>query len=329
MLLKRIIAALSVISLMFFNFPAFSLDKKSIYAYSNPVTYGDHGVLAYCHSKHGPDGRILLDPYLEPFFENMRDLTVLDAGCGAGPWSLRAAQKGAFVHGVDIQPQMIERAKQLLIEHNLEQKAFFELGDVLDLHFPDHYFDKAISINVICNLPLPRKSLSKHNALLTHFNELYRVLKTNGQVMVSGPASLGVVLTNGKRPTEAIIRDIKQSIIQANVQNDQGIIHTINQIKDVQRATFVARNEKLILIENEKDLMIGEKIWRKIPGLVVPNFYYPEEYYVKNLELAGFKIIKIKRPTLNNTAHRQAQVGDLGEEYKQHHPFVIINAYKA
>ncbi len=329
MLLKRIIVVFSVFGFLFFNFPAFSVDKKSMYAYSNPVSYGDSGVLAYCHSKHGPDGKILLDPYLEPFFENMRNLTVLDAGCGAGPWSLRAAQKGAFVHGVDIQPQMIERAKQLLIEQGLEQKAFFELGDILELHFPEHYFDKVMSINVICNLPLPRKGLSKQNALLTHFNELHRVLKKNGQVMVSGPASLGVVLTNGKKPRETIIQEIKQSIIHINVHNDRGIIHHINQIKNVQRATFVVRNEKLILIENEKDLTVGEKIWRKIPGLVVPNFYYPEEYCVRNLELAGFKILKIERPTLSNTKYDAAMASDLGEEYKNTHPFVIINAYKA
>ena len=38
-----------------------------------------------------------------------RGQKVLDIGCGTGALTLRAARNGAFVKGIDINPQMLER----------------------------------------------------------------------------------------------------------------------------------------------------------------------------------------------------------------------------
>lgn len=44
---------------------------------------------------------------------------VLDLGCGTGPLTLRAAQKGARVKGIDINPQMLDIARKRVAEANL------------------------------------------------------------------------------------------------------------------------------------------------------------------------------------------------------------------
>jgi ubiquinone/menaquinone biosynthesis C-methylase UbiE len=49
---------------------------------------------------------------------------VLDVGCGTGALALRAAAKGAWVKGIDVNPQMLEiarlRARQAKLEHRVE-----------------------------------------------------------------------------------------------------------------------------------------------------------------------------------------------------------------
>lgn len=49
---------------------------------------------------------------------------VLDVGCGTGALTLRAAAKGAWVKGIDVNPQMLEiarsRARQAKLQHRVE-----------------------------------------------------------------------------------------------------------------------------------------------------------------------------------------------------------------
>ena len=54
---------------------------------------------------------------------------VLDLGCGTGALTIRAAQKGAKVKGIDINPQMLEIAQKRAAEANLSQNVeFCEMG---------------------------------------------------------------------------------------------------------------------------------------------------------------------------------------------------------
>jgi cyclopropane fatty-acyl-phospholipid synthase-like methyltransferase len=48
---------------------------------------------------------------------------VLDIGCGTGALTLRAAQKGAKVKGIDINSQMLENAGKRIAKANLEQNV--------------------------------------------------------------------------------------------------------------------------------------------------------------------------------------------------------------
>jgi 2-polyprenyl-3-methyl-5-hydroxy-6-metoxy-1,4-benzoquinol methylase len=132
------------------------------------TNYGNRGIDTYAKMRHGPDGALFLDPYFIPHLMNLHGQVLLDAGCGAGPWSILAAKNGAFVHGIDIQEGMIEKAKQAALEEQVENSTDFRVGDVSLLPYPDNFFDKVLSINVGCNLP----------SLKLHLEELNRVLKS-------------------------------------------------------------------------------------------------------------------------------------------------------
>src|SRR5579872_1850499 len=83
-------------------------DSSSCFGTSG-TNYGKEGAEAYAFNRHGPDGSILLDPYFVPYLENLEGKRMLDAGCGAAPWAIYAANHGAEVFGIDIQKGMIEQ----------------------------------------------------------------------------------------------------------------------------------------------------------------------------------------------------------------------------
>ena len=164
------------------------------------TSYGDHGIDTYAKMRHGADGKLFLDPYFLPYLKETEGQSLLDAGCGAGPWAIFAADHGAMVYGIDIQENMIEKAKLAALEAKVEDKTRFEVGDVGHLPYPNDFFDKAISLNVGCNLP----------SLESHIKELKRVIKKGGSALLTAPSSFGIVFTDGTHSDEKVIEHIHQ-----------------------------------------------------------------------------------------------------------------------
>jgi SAM-dependent methyltransferase len=97
---------------------------------------------------------------------------VLDAGCGFGKWVVYLFKRGYDIIGIDNNELAISKLKA----HNPELKV--ELGDILNLNYPDNYYDAYISMGVIEHFeegPLPA------------LKEAYRVLKPQGLIFVSTP----------------------------------------------------------------------------------------------------------------------------------------------
>ena len=102
---------------------------------------------------------------------------VLDLGSGAGFDAFLAAQrvgKTGRVIGVDMTPEMVERAKNNAKKGNYTNVEF-RLGEIEKLPVEDNSIDLIIS-NCVINLSPDKESV---------FKEAHRVLKSGGKLMVS------------------------------------------------------------------------------------------------------------------------------------------------
>ncbi len=112
--------------------------------------------------------RIILE-WLNP----KEDERILDVACGNGVLSLKIAEKGVKVHGVDLSENAINSAKRLAERERIACE--FEVGDAEDLPYPDKYFDK-----VVCS-----SSLEHFNDDIKALREMNRVLKSDGVVVLT------------------------------------------------------------------------------------------------------------------------------------------------
>ncbi len=101
--------------------------------------------------------------------------TCLDAGCGGGRFVLAIAKLGAKkVHGIDIAKGALKLAKERCDERGV-YNVKFEHASVVDIPFPDNYFDYVLSSGVILLADNPYGA----------FLELKRVLKPGGKLFLS------------------------------------------------------------------------------------------------------------------------------------------------
>src|SRR5438876_8553981 len=68
---------------------------------------------------------------------------VLDVGCGTGVVAITAARTGARVHGVDLTPELLDRARENASIAKFE--IDFREGDAEALSFDDGRFDAVLS----------------------------------------------------------------------------------------------------------------------------------------------------------------------------------------
>lgn len=100
----------------------------------------------------------------------------LDAGCGGGRYLVALSRLGASeVRGIDISGPAVVAANERLKERDLDRRSQAIQASVLEIPYPDNYFDYVVSSGVIHHTPDPRKA----------FSELTRVLKPGGIFFLS------------------------------------------------------------------------------------------------------------------------------------------------
>lgn len=112
---------------------------------------------------------------------------VLDIGCGTGALTLRAAQKGASVKGIDVNPQMLEIARQRAAQSRLTQNVeLVEMGAAeLEAEEPESY---DVVMSGLCFSELTEDELAYT------LKEIKRVLKPGGLLLIADEVRAGSVL---------------------------------------------------------------------------------------------------------------------------------------
>jgi SAM-dependent methyltransferase len=114
---------------------------------------------------------------------------IVDAGCGFAKWVIYLHRRGYDILGIDNNELAIFKLKEF------DASLQVEVGDILNIKYPDNYFDAYISMGVVEHF-----EEGPHAAL----NEAYRLVKPGGLIFVSVP------MVNSIR--KYYLRSVRQSI---------------------------------------------------------------------------------------------------------------------
>ncbi len=113
-----------------------------------------------------------------------KNLSLLDAGCGCGFFSIYAKKLGYNPIGIDISKQSIAASKKLTEINN--ETIRFIVGDVRKMPFPDNKFDIVLSSGVIEHFSDTEKAIKEHS----------RVLKSKGLFIGNVPYRYTIFVLN-------------------------------------------------------------------------------------------------------------------------------------
>jgi len=104
-----------------------------------------------------------------------QDQNVLDIGCGVGTTAIEIARRfGCHVTAADISPLMLARTHANVRKTRLENNVEVVRADIVDLSFPDNFFDRVIAEAVTMFVDRPAAA-----------RELVRVCKPGGRVLAT------------------------------------------------------------------------------------------------------------------------------------------------
>ncbi len=291
------------------------------------IDYGKIAVKQYASSRDWPYVSTFVTPFFFPHLSNLQGQKVLDVGCGVGLWSVYAAINGGKVYGLDFQPSMIEEASKIMRENHVQARVTLDVGDAAALPYPNDFFDKAISINVACNLSVA--------SFEDHFKELSRTLQKTGTAIVMLPDSLDKVFSDGSKHEDEIRTRIGEALAALNQNPGSAeIVNTLNGLKEVLSATFALQDGRLILVTDVSQLREGQEVWRKLPNVTIPNRFHSEAALMEAVKQTNLRVERIDRPRFATEKDRLqynrqvSTISQLGGEYVSHPPFVILQLGK-
>ncbi len=109
---------------------------------------------------------------------------ILEVGFGSGVTFLNLSERYAEIHGIDLTAR-VEAVREVFKKKGVT--TFLSRGNVLDIPYPDNFFDTALLVSVLEHLRPEEQD--------TAFAELSRVLKPNGTIVYGVPIdSRGMVV---------------------------------------------------------------------------------------------------------------------------------------
>ncbi|MDY0234799.1 MAG: methyltransferase domain-containing protein [Gudongella sp.] len=105
-------------------------------------------------------------------FKPTPGMKILDVGCGTGNFSIKLAEMGCKVIGIDKSEEMLYIAREKAKSKGLD--IDFHIMDVYDIEFSDESFDAVFSMAAFEFIKEPQKA----------YGEMYRVLKNAGSLLI-------------------------------------------------------------------------------------------------------------------------------------------------
>lgn len=176
-----------------------------------------------------------------------RGQNVLDIGCGTGALTLRAANKGARVKGIDLNAQMLEIAKKNASELKLSQNTeFCEMGIAELESIGSQTFDVIIS-------SLCFSELSEDELTYT-LNQANRIVKPDGILLIADEVRATHIL---KKILNTLIRIPLKAITWVLTQTTTNAVSNL-PVK-VEQAGFQIKEIRLNKMENFIELKAIKK----------------------------------------------------------------------
>jgi demethylmenaquinone methyltransferase/2-methoxy-6-polyprenyl-1,4-benzoquinol methylase len=171
---------------------------------------------------------------------------VLDIGCGTGALTLRAAQRGARVKGIDVNPEMLEiarsRAEEAGLADSVElcEMGVAELGD----EDPDSY---DVVMSGLCLSELTKDELNYT------LSQIWRVLRPGGLLLVADetvPRSVFKRMINWLVRVPLVV--ITYIVAQMSTRPIRGLPEELSKRGFVIRHVSLSRMENFIELVAEK-----------------------------------------------------------------------------
>jgi len=144
----------------------------------------------YANRKYYSISRKSKEYFADLVSENSTGKVALDYCCGTGSVSVRLAEAGAYVYGVDISPESIAVAKTKAEAAHVGERCEHLVMDAENLDFPDNNFDIVVCSGVLHHLDLTKA-----------FPELCRVLKPSGRIICGEPLKFNPFIQLYRRMT--------------------------------------------------------------------------------------------------------------------------------
>lgn len=120
----------------------------------------------------------------------LKEFKILDCGAGVSPIQFYLAMKGYEYYSLDLDLDSLIRVARFKSKKELKT-LYLNYGNILDLPFPNDYFDRVINISVLEHILYPLGQNT--DIILKGFvNELLRVLKPKGLAILTFDVNMNI-----------------------------------------------------------------------------------------------------------------------------------------
>jgi phosphatidylethanolamine/phosphatidyl-N-methylethanolamine N-methyltransferase len=155
-----------------------------------------------------------------------RGARVLEVGVGTG-LSLAAYPRDVSVFGVDLAPEMLDRARRRVARKRLSQILELKVMDARALDYPDAHFDVVVAMYVVSVTPDPERMVS----------EMLRVCRPGGQLVIVNHFRTESSLVRG---VEKLLRPLHRLVnFRADLDREQFLRRTGLQVQRSAQANIL------------------------------------------------------------------------------------------